>query len=137
MTQSIYDLARQIALDPVESAVLQSTPIIAPSSRRVIKNTSRMGRPRKPHYRFRKSYRSVHSTLARIAEEQAEYSRYTVRDLQGPSRSSKLVLERWQFIFRASEAGATTTQIGLFLNRDHSAICYALKSMAKKIRTYR
>ena len=65
--------------------------------------------------------------LRRQAAEIAEAHGYTLCDIQSTRRPTALKNARWQAILTLSQMGASSTQIGRALNKDHTSILYALR----------
>lgn len=59
-------------------------------------------------------------TMRSIAEHVADRWGVTVADLKGPTKSRKVAWPRQEFWSIARRWDFTTTQIGAFLNRDHT-----------------
>lgn len=65
--------------------------------------------------------------LASLKIDIAHEHNITIDALCGPARSKRLVIARRDFCVRARKMGASTTQIGEALKRDHSTVVHHLK----------
>jgi chromosomal replication initiation ATPase DnaA len=50
-------------------------------------------------------------------------------ELRSPSRKARLVRVRWKAMRAARDAGASVSEIGRLLNRDHSTVIYGLNKV--------
>lgn len=72
------------------------------------------------------------SPLRRLAKEVAELHDIGLGQLMGESRTKSIVMARHEFCYRAySETNKSLSEIGRFLNRDHTTVQNAIRRWAE------
>lgn len=66
-----------------------------------------------------------------IQQEEAERAGISVSEMLGPCRLPQYVGARNRGMFRASELGLSTTQIGRLFNRHHTTVLHALGRLSR------
>lgn len=69
--------------------------------------------------------------VRQIQNEEAERAGLSVAEMLGPCRQPRYVGARNRAIFRASELGLSTTQIGRLFNRHHTTVLHALGRLSR------
>ena len=77
---------------------------------------------------------SVHANvplaLAQLVAMHADRLGYTLRNIRNDRRQRPLVRARWQIIALARNEGFSLPVIGRAMNRDHTSIIHALRTVA-------
>lgn len=72
--------------------------------------------------------------LSRIIDEVSEATGIMDEEIRGYTRRAPVVEARQRVMYLANQAGMTTTQIGTYLNRDHSTVLHGIEREAERRR---
>lgn len=85
---------------------------------------------------FEAAFKDLHAPLLAmnaLAEEVANKTGITLAQMRGPSRTRFVVRARHLFMFKANQAGVSYTNIGNYLNRDHTTVWHGIKQVKRSI----
>lgn len=71
--------------------------------------------------------------LPRILRVVSRFSAIPEADILGPSQRQPIARARQFAMFKAVEAGITTTEVGRFFGRDHSTVTHACQRMREAL----
>jgi chromosomal replication initiation ATPase DnaA len=70
--------------------------------------------------------------LYNLAALAAYRAHFTVEDFQGPERHRPIAWARQDFMLSAERAGYSLSEIGRFLNRDHTTVLHGIRAAKKR-----
>ncbi len=73
-------------------------------------------------------------TMRAVADDVCERWRISLAELKGPGRTMRLIVPRHEFCYEARRLGKSLTQIGRFLNRDHTTVLHGDRAHARRMR---
>ena len=80
-----------------------------------------------------KQYKGFKTTLFKIAMVTADHFNILISDIVGKSRTGDIMKARLIFcVIARNRTEHTLESIGLFINRDHSTVCHAQKSIDRQ-----